>query len=148
MNRKEYRVPLADIPVIPLFVTGESREIWLKEHNVTVELDWAGRPSVDLETAWRLKDLLDRQQELVLKEERKRAEHDAAVAAAQREADETFHRVFTEVCNVKPSGVEATVAARQAVMDLVKKLPRDVAGGVFLRNWSPIPGDYRLTAAP
>ncbi|MCU1414049.1 MAG: hypothetical protein JWN80_1389 [Microbacteriaceae bacterium] len=138
MNRKEIRVPLSDIIAMPTFLTWESKNAWLADHNVEVEPDWAERESVDLATAWRMKDLYDEGVAQYAKEEQQRREHDAAVNKAQLEADAIYRQTFEAVLEVRPGGTEATEAARHEVVKFVRKLPRDIANSVQMKAWTEI----------
>lgn len=56
----DMRVPLTEVLGVPGFLYGTtSFEEWCRVERVDVQEDWNGRPSVDLPTAWRIKEKYD-----------------------------------------------------------------------------------------
>ncbi len=121
------RVPLSDCPAVPIFLTNSAMEDWLAAHGVKVKPDHAGRPSIDLVTAYRL------QAEAVAQAEAEQAQRQAAaerlteeVDKAQRKRQELYEKTY--LANLPPNGAAAsTIAlgeARQAAWKAIQKAER------------------------
>lgn len=121
------RVPLADCPYIPIYLNNAALGDWLTAHGVEVKPDHAGRPSIDLATAYRL------QAESVAQAEAEQAQRQAAaerlteeVDKAQRKRQELYEKTY--LANLPPNGAAAsTIAlgeARQAAWKAIQKAER------------------------
>lgn len=87
------RVPLADVPCFPHFLRFDLQQDWIRSKRVEIKPDWAGRPSIDLPTAYRLQ--AENEADMAADEARRRAEAeklDAAVTNAQ----ERRQKIYTE----------------------------------------------------
>lgn len=136
----EMRVPFGEILGVPSFLTGAAKEEWCKANKVVIEIDWAGRESVDLPTAWRLKEMGDKLAERANEERWKQILHNDAINTAQGERErlfgEAYQRIVQNAVGVNP--VEAIAQARSEVDELEKDLPRDVRHRLVWPNNIPL----------
>lgn len=119
------RIPLNEIHGVPGFFSGEAKEAWLRQNNVVLETDWAGRDSVDLPTAWRLKRIYDEQLAKAQKEAQINAEREEHIREAQKARNEMYGRAYARLSR---GGVDPNQALLQAQREVLaaEKLPRDV----------------------
>lgn len=121
----QMRVPLTEVLGIPGFLYGEQRDQWLRDNNVEVTQDWAGRESVDLPTAWRLKEQHDKFLAKAQADAAKHAAHAEEVHAAQQARHDTYGRAFARYGRTNPPG-KALALAKRDVIESEKHLPAKV----------------------
>ena len=140
------RVPLSDVPAVPIFSRNGQVFEWLKARGVEVKPDHADRPSITLADAYRL------QAESVAENEAEQARRQAAAENMSAQIDKAQQRrqelyAKTYLANL-PAGIASTMAlteARQAawvaVRSAEKHLPPEVAQRLGPVSLDGLPGN-------
>ncbi|CAL8980362.1 hypothetical protein PROP_03140 [Propionicimonas sp. T2.31MG-18] len=139
------RVPLADVPGIPHFILNSALNDWLRAKRVVVKPDHAGRPSVDLPTAYRIQEEMEA--ETAAEEARRQAQAEKladAVAEAQRRRQEVYTAAYL-ACGLNHSaGFAQVIDARKAAWKAVAKaeagMPAEVARQLGAVSIDGLPG--------
>jgi hypothetical protein len=109
------RIPVHEA-AIPVFASGFELAEWAKAHKVSVEPDHLGRPSVDVETAYRLRDEADEAAERHEKQRRADAERLSRVlAAAQENRQAAYAKAYVAAAKAGKSPALAGAAGREAI---------------------------------
>ena len=110
-----HRIPVDDV-AMPVFLTGPDFTAWCEAHQVSIEPDHLGRPSVDVPTAYRLWAEADEQAERSnLAAQDARAAHAAAVADLRADVAAAFiAETGGEAVVSQGSGLLISVAERKA----------------------------------
>lgn len=139
------RVPLSDVPAIPIFFRFDALEKWLHDQGVEVKPDHADRPSIDLATAYRL------QAESVAGYEAEEARRQAAaekladqVDKAQRRRQEVYTKAYLAALPAAGMSTMGLTEARQrawvAALSAEKNLPPEVAQRLGPVSLDGLPG--------
>lgn len=120
------RVPLGEVLGTPGFLNGAAKEEWLKQNKVHVEVDWAGRDSIDLPTAWRIKKDYDVMYARIQKEAAAQRVEQEEVRIAQREREELWAQATKRHNRPGVNFGTAAMLGRQEVEEVEKALPRNI----------------------
>lgn len=133
-TKTEYRVPLLDILGIPAFHNNEHKEQWCRDNKVELIEDWAGRESVDVATAWRLKADYDK----FIARARKVAAEQAAEQEQIRQAQRDREVQYAELVRQHSVGRSVGEAAAIARVEIEKQEHGHLPASVRQRLYWPV----------
>jgi hypothetical protein len=128
-NDFEYRVPLTECLGYADWMTAEAKASWLRENRIEIREDWAGRESVDLATAYRLKDMYDKANEKAQQQQNALGAHQAAVRHAQIAREEKLGTILGKLNGSRlgqPFLENLAIARAQVIAEEAETLPREI----------------------
>jgi len=128
------RVPLAECPAIPIFLRTSALAEWLAANGVDVKPDHAGRPSIDLPTAYRLQ--AEAEAGIKAEDARRRAAADklaAQVDKAQQHRQDTYVKAYLAALPATSGSTHGLTEARQKAWRAVRAAERNLSPEVAQR---------------
>lgn len=128
------RVPVAECPAVPIFLTNAGLAEWLAARGVEVKPDYAGRPSIDLPTAYRLQ--AEGEAGVKAEEARRRAAAaalGAQVDKAQQHRQDTYVKAYLAALPNTSGSTHGLTEARQKAWRAVRAAERNLSPEVAQR---------------